>query len=108
MKSLEGFVSLGQLGAKPGQILKQNLKPQDFAMPLDKKVSFNKYYNGVMSALGEREDVPLVIRAYLKALVKYCYDNIGVTYDYWWRGEQEDATCERDLTVPFAGVIAQY
>ena len=75
MKSLEGFVSLGQLGAKPGQILKQNLKPQDFAMPLDKKVSFNKYYNGVMSALGEREDVPLVIRAYLKALVKYCYEH---------------------------------
>ena len=86
MKSLEGFVSLGQLGAKPGQILKQNLKPQDFAMPLDKKVSFNKYYNGVMSALGEREDVPLVIRAYLKALVKYCYEhkehqNLKKTYD---------------------------
>tara|TARA_B100001057_G_scaffold310154_1_gene310242 strand:+ start:10957 stop:12270 length:1314 start_codon:yes stop_codon:yes gene_type:complete len=75
MQSLEGFVSLGQLGAKPGQILKQNLKPQDFAMPLDKKVTFHNYYNGVMSALGEREDVPLVIRAYLKALVKYCYEH---------------------------------
>ena len=75
METREGFVQLGQLGAKPGQILKQNLKPQDFAMPLDKKVSFNKYYNGVMSAIGERKDLPDPITNYLRALVKYCYEH---------------------------------
>ena len=70
-----GWISTPMLG-KPrsatGKKKMPELKPQEFDIPLDQKMSFETYYKKVLAAIEKRDDLQLVIKEYLKELTEFC------------------------------------
>ena len=70
-----GWISTPMLG-KPrsatGKKKMPELKPQEFDIPLDTKMSFETYYKKVLAAIEKRDDLQLVIKEYLKELTEFC------------------------------------
>ena len=70
-----GWISTPMLG-KPrsatGKKKMPELKPQEFDIPLDTKMSFDTYYKKVLAAIEKRDDLQLVIKEYLKELTEFC------------------------------------
>ena len=78
-KWTRGWVTTGGFGVKMSQREREgfSMKPQDFKMPLDKEVAFNRYIEKVKEAIDLRDGVPDFLKRYMKELVDFCanHDN---------------------------------
>ena len=70
-----GWVTTADVG-KPnrsaGGKVTCKLKPQDFNGIAGVKMNFSTYYNKVLKAIDERDDLPQVLKVYLRELTDYC------------------------------------
>lgn len=78
-KWTRGWITTGGFGVKMSQREREgfSMKPQDFKMPLDKEVTFNRYVEKVKEAIDLRDGIPDFLKRYMKELVDFCanHDN---------------------------------
>lgn len=110
-----GWILTTALG-KPGQGAKGKkkncpMKPQDFEGIAGIRIGFSAYYRKVLNAIDRRDDLPMVLKTYLKELTEYCMHHgpaarRELTEAYAELSKSEYISCMSDIEKDFSEITA--